>query len=242
MPIAVIRVHCTGERNFGTHAPAVSSRLSGEPRVIAGERRVTFPMKVLKCVLTTLLFPILLPFYVLCFVVKTVAGSIPPIPQAKRCNEQCNASEPVPSTPPPAKRSKRTKAEPEAAEPTQSTKAAKAKPAPQPGRWLDRDCNSALNMQRTGESRWRPLQLCYWPEQGALPAKGKEYPGMGHKRLRDEPPKAQQQPAEAQQCVAPTLSCHRPSSLTAGGLSGVSHIIIIISSQSVHDVHANSTQ
>ncbi|KAL6755833.1 hypothetical protein V8C86DRAFT_2667261, partial [Haematococcus lacustris] len=34
---------------------------------------VTFPMKVLKCVLTTLLFPILLPFYVLCFVVKTVA-------------------------------------------------------------------------------------------------------------------------------------------------------------------------
>ncbi|KAJ9517790.1 hypothetical protein QJQ45_004085 [Haematococcus lacustris] len=62
-----------------------------------------------------------------------------------------------------------------AAEPTQPTKAAKAKPAPQPGRWLDKDCNAALNMQRIAESRWRPLKLCYWPDQGALPAKGKEY-------------------------------------------------------------------
>ncbi|KAJ9522311.1 hypothetical protein QJQ45_008112 [Haematococcus lacustris] len=107
---------------------------------------------------------------------------------------------------PPAKRSKRTKAE-QAAEPTQPTKgtgkgkgkAAKAKPPPQPGRWLDRDCNAALNMQRNGESRWRPLELCYWPEQVPLPAKGKEYPGLGYKRLRDKPPKAQeQQPAVAQ--------------------------------------------
>ncbi|KAJ9534984.1 hypothetical protein QJQ45_029663 [Haematococcus lacustris] len=107
----------------------------------------------------------------------------------------------------PAKRSKRTEAE-LAAEPTQPTtgkgkgkgKAAKAKPAPQPGRWLDRDCNAALNMQRIGESRWRPLELCYWPDQGALPAKGKEYPGLGYKRLQDKPPKAQeqQQPAVAQ--------------------------------------------
>ncbi|KAJ9520729.1 hypothetical protein QJQ45_007587 [Haematococcus lacustris] len=75
------------------------------------------------------------------------------------------ASEPGPSTPPPAKRSKRTKVE-QAAELTQPTKgktqgkAAEAKPAPQPGRWLDRDCNAALNMQRIGESRWRPLELC----------------------------------------------------------------------------------
>ncbi|KAJ9529656.1 hypothetical protein QJQ45_014422 [Haematococcus lacustris] len=116
------------------------------------------------------------------------------------------ASEPGPSTPPPAKRSKRTKAE-QAAEPTQPTKgkgkaqgkAVKGKPAPQPGRWLDRDCNAALNMQRIGESRWRPLELCWWPKQGKLPAKGKEYPGLGYKRLRDKPPKAQQQqPAVAQ--------------------------------------------
>ncbi|KAJ9526575.1 hypothetical protein QJQ45_017667 [Haematococcus lacustris] len=114
------------------------------------------------------------------------------------------ASEPGPSTPPPAKRSKRTGAEP-AAESTKGKgkaqgKAAKAKPAPQPGRWLDRDCNAALNMQRIGESRWRPLELCFWPDQGALPAKGKQYPGLGYKRLRDKPPKAQQQqqqPAEA---------------------------------------------
>ncbi|KAJ9532459.1 hypothetical protein QJQ45_010521 [Haematococcus lacustris] len=94
------------------------------------------------------------------------------------------ASEPGPSTPPPAKRSKRTEAE-HAAEPTQPTtaeqaaelsegKAAEAKPAPQPGRWLDSDYNAAQNMQRIGESKWRPLELCWWPDQGALPAKGKE--------------------------------------------------------------------
>ncbi|KAJ9533701.1 hypothetical protein QJQ45_026841 [Haematococcus lacustris] len=123
----------------------------------------------------------------------------PQAPRSSQAATQPAASEPGPSTPPPAKRSK------PAAEPTQPTKgkgkAAKAKPAPQPGRWLDRDCNAALNMQRTGESRWRPLELCYWPDQAALPAKGKEYPGLGYKRLRDKPPKAQQQqqqPPEAQ--------------------------------------------
>ncbi|KAJ9517937.1 hypothetical protein QJQ45_004256 [Haematococcus lacustris] len=34
------------------------------------------------------------------------------------------------------------------------------------------------------ESRWRPLELCWWPEQTALLAKGKEYPGLGYKRVR----------------------------------------------------------
>ncbi|GFH21338.1 uncharacterized protein HaLaN_18621 [Haematococcus lacustris] len=47
------------------------------------------------------------------------------------------------------------------------------------------------DLPRIGESKWRPLELCYWPEQGALPAKGKEYPGLGYKRVRDKPPKAQ---------------------------------------------------
>ncbi|KAJ9509315.1 hypothetical protein QJQ45_001755 [Haematococcus lacustris] len=122
----------------------------------------------------------------------------PQAPRSSQAATQPAASEPGPSTPPPAKRSK------PAAEPTKGKgkgNAAKAKPAPQPGRWLDRDCNAALNMQRIGESRWRPLELCYWPDQGALPAKGKEYPGLGYKRVRDKPPKAQeqqQQPAEAQ--------------------------------------------
>ncbi|KAJ9511903.1 hypothetical protein QJQ45_004507 [Haematococcus lacustris] len=128
----------------------------------------------------------------------------PQAPRSSQAATQPAASEPGLSTPQPAKRSKRTKAEPGAAEPTKGKaqgKAAKAKPAPQPGRWLDRDCNAALNMQRIGESRWRPLELCYLPDQGALPAKGKEYPGLGYKRLRDKPPKAQeqqQQPAAAQ--------------------------------------------
>ncbi|KAJ9513085.1 hypothetical protein QJQ45_029439, partial [Haematococcus lacustris] len=131
----------------------------------------------------------------------------PQAPGSSQAATPAAASEPGPSTPAPAKRSKRTKAEP-AAEPTKGKgkakgKAAKAKPAPQPGRWLDRDCNAALNMQRIGECRWRPLELCYWPEQGALPAKGKEYPGLGYKRLRDKPPKAQQQrqPAAAHDIV-----------------------------------------
>ncbi|KAJ9520448.1 hypothetical protein QJQ45_000187 [Haematococcus lacustris] len=41
--------------------------------------------------------------------------------------------------------------------------------------------------------------LLFMPAQGKLPAKGKEYPGLGYKRVRDKPPKAQQQqPAVAQ--------------------------------------------
>ncbi|KAJ9523333.1 hypothetical protein QJQ45_005391 [Haematococcus lacustris] len=123
----------------------------------------------------------------------------PQAPRSSQAATQPAASEPRPSTPLPAKRSKRSKRT--KAEPTKGTgkaqgKAAKTKPAPQAGRWLDRDCNAALNMQRIGESRWRPLELCYWPEQGALPAKGKEYPGLGYKRLRDKPAKTQ--PAVAQ--------------------------------------------
>ncbi|KAJ9518711.1 hypothetical protein QJQ45_018709, partial [Haematococcus lacustris] len=52
---------------------------------------------------------------------------------------------------------------------------------------------------RIGESRWRPWELCWWPEQGKLPAKGKDYPGLGYKRLRDKPPKAHQQQQQQQQ-------------------------------------------
>ncbi|KAJ9517188.1 hypothetical protein QJQ45_009061 [Haematococcus lacustris] len=121
-------------------------------------------------------------------------------PQAPCSSQEATlaaASEPGPSTPPPAKRSKHTKAE-QAAKLSEG-KAAKAKPGPQPGRWLDRDCNAALNMQCIGVSMWRPLELCWWPEQGALPAKGKEDPGLGYERLRDKPPKAQQQQAVAAQ-------------------------------------------
>ncbi|KAJ9518209.1 hypothetical protein QJQ45_010137 [Haematococcus lacustris] len=65
----------------------------------------------------------------------------PQAPCSSQAATQPAASEPGPSTPPSAKR---TKAE-QAAEPTQPTKgkAVKAKPAPQPGRQLDRDCNVA---------------------------------------------------------------------------------------------------
>ncbi|KAJ9515061.1 hypothetical protein QJQ45_012590 [Haematococcus lacustris] len=117
-----------------------------------------------------------------------VAPRKPPQAPCSQAASQAAASEPGPSTPPPAKRTKRTKTE-QATEPNKAQgKAANAKPAPQPGRRLDRDCNAALNMQRIVESRWRPLELCWWPEQGALPAKSKEFPGLGYKRLRDKPP------------------------------------------------------
>ncbi|KAJ9525549.1 hypothetical protein QJQ45_003094 [Haematococcus lacustris] len=51
------------------------------------------------------------------------------------------------------------------------------------GKWVDRDCNAALNLQRAGESKWRPLELCGWPHRGRLPAQGKEYPALGFKKL-----------------------------------------------------------
>ncbi|KAJ9526196.1 hypothetical protein QJQ45_009660 [Haematococcus lacustris] len=58
------------------------------------------------------------------------------------------------------------------------------------GKWVDRDCNAALNLQRAGEAKWRPLELCRWPHRGRLPAQGKEYPALGFKMLRERAPKA----------------------------------------------------
>ncbi|KAJ9525678.1 hypothetical protein QJQ45_003495 [Haematococcus lacustris] len=118
----------------------------------------------------------------------------PQAPGSSQAATQPAASEPGPNTPLPAKRNKGTEAE-QAAEPTQPTKG-KGKGKAAKIKHKDRDCNAALNMQRIGESKWRPLELCYWPEQGKLPAKGKEYPGLGYKRVRDKPPKTQ--PAVAQ--------------------------------------------
>ncbi|KAJ9527928.1 hypothetical protein QJQ45_005622 [Haematococcus lacustris] len=66
------------------------------------------------------------------------------------------------------------------------------------GKWVDRDCNAALNLQRAGESKWRPLELCRWQHRGRLPAQGKEYPALGFKKLRERAPKAQAQQPVAQ--------------------------------------------
>ncbi|KAJ9510829.1 hypothetical protein QJQ45_027758 [Haematococcus lacustris] len=66
------------------------------------------------------------------------------------------------------------------------------------GKWVDRDCNAALNLQRAGESKWRPLELCRWPHRGRLPAQGKEYPALGFKKLRERAPKGQAQQPIAQ--------------------------------------------
>ncbi|KAJ9506124.1 hypothetical protein QJQ45_002445 [Haematococcus lacustris] len=96
-----------------------------------------------------------------------VSPSILPQIPCSQASTQPAVLEPGPSTPLPAKRSRHNEAE-QAAEPTQPTKgkgkaqgkAAKAKPAPQPGRWVDRDCNAALNMQRIGESRTSLPEPC----------------------------------------------------------------------------------
>ncbi|KAJ9527266.1 hypothetical protein QJQ45_025524 [Haematococcus lacustris] len=66
------------------------------------------------------------------------------------------------------------------------------------GKWVDRDCNAALNLQRAGESKWHPLELCRWQHRGRLPAQGKEYPALGFKMLRERAPKAQAQQPVAQ--------------------------------------------
>ncbi|KAJ9524235.1 hypothetical protein QJQ45_008421 [Haematococcus lacustris] len=66
------------------------------------------------------------------------------------------------------------------------------------GKWVDRDCNAALTLQRAGESKWRPLELCRWPHRGAASAKGREYPALGFKKLRDQAPKALAQQPVAQ--------------------------------------------
>ncbi|KAJ9519056.1 hypothetical protein QJQ45_003530 [Haematococcus lacustris] len=66
------------------------------------------------------------------------------------------------------------------------------------GKWVDRDCNAALNLQRAGESKWRPLELCRWQHRGRLPAQGKEYLALGFKKLRERAPKAQAQQPVAQ--------------------------------------------
>ncbi|KAJ9517179.1 hypothetical protein QJQ45_009048 [Haematococcus lacustris] len=58
------------------------------------------------------------------------------------------------------------------------------------GIWVDRDCNTALNLQRVGEAPWRPLELSWWPHRAAAPALGKEYPAVSSKKLQDRTPKA----------------------------------------------------
>ncbi|KAJ9529151.1 hypothetical protein QJQ45_007817 [Haematococcus lacustris] len=63
--------------------------------------------------------------------------------------------------------------------------------APPGGRWLDRDTNGCLNLQRIGESRQRPIELCRWDNLEALPPVGEEYQ-QGYKRVNDRLPKGRQ--------------------------------------------------
>ncbi|KAJ9526599.1 hypothetical protein QJQ45_017640 [Haematococcus lacustris] len=75
-------------------------------------------------------------------------------------------------------------------------------------------------MQRIGESRWRPLELCWWPEHAALPAQGKAYPGLGYKRVQDRPPKAHQQQPAGAQYLLPQGGCEAVPGGRALGMRG----------------------
>ncbi|KAJ9518216.1 hypothetical protein QJQ45_010123 [Haematococcus lacustris] len=135
----------------------------------------------------------------------------PQPPRSSQAATLAASTEPGPSTPSQAKRSKRTKAE-QAAEPTQPTqptkgKAAKAKPAPQPGRWLDRDCNAALNMQHIGESRWRPLEQRWWPETcSRAPTPSLSILGLRMGTLKREVMKLKKQLARAKATQLPPVA------------------------------------
>ncbi|GFH30351.1 hypothetical protein HaLaN_29186 [Haematococcus lacustris] len=58
-------------------------------------------------------------------------------------------------------------------------------------RWLDRDTNGCLNLQRIGESRQRPIELCQWDDLEVLPPIGTEYQ-QGYKLVNDRLPKVRQ--------------------------------------------------
>ncbi|KAJ9505803.1 hypothetical protein QJQ45_023694, partial [Haematococcus lacustris] len=70
------------------------------------------------------------------------------------------------------------------------------------GKWVDRDCYAAFNLQRIGEAKWRPLELCWWKHRARAPAQGKENPAMGFKQLRDQAPKAQAQQPVTVMCAS----------------------------------------
>ncbi|KAJ9519531.1 hypothetical protein QJQ45_000628 [Haematococcus lacustris] len=109
------------------------------------------------------------------------------------------------------------------------------------GIWVDRDCNTALNLQRAGESKWRPLELCRWKDRGAARAEGKEHPGLGSKKLRDRAPAADRAPSPAACCTdltlvtdlaAPTASSAsaflRPSRLSGTGPPSITYINVTL--------------
>ncbi|KAJ9512281.1 hypothetical protein QJQ45_012953 [Haematococcus lacustris] len=94
---------------------------------------------------------------------------------------------PRPPPPPPAQAQPPPPAPPPSAAPGPT-------PPPQapPGvRWLDRDTNGCPILQRIGESRQRPIELCQWTDLGALPPIGKEYQ-QRYKRVNDRLPKGRQ--------------------------------------------------
>ncbi|KAJ9508201.1 hypothetical protein QJQ45_021539 [Haematococcus lacustris] len=80
--------------------------------------------------------------------------------------------------------------------------------APPGGRWLDRDTNGCQNLQRIGESRQRPIELCRWDDTEAMPAIGKDY-----KLVNDRVPKGRQCKASSQSPSA--LPVHNSATMSS---------------------------
>ncbi|KAJ9506324.1 hypothetical protein QJQ45_005242 [Haematococcus lacustris] len=70
---------------------------------------------------------------------------------------------------------------------------------PKQARWLDRDTNGCLNLQRIGESMQRPLELCQWEGLAALPPVGDEYQ-QRYELVNDRQPKGKQRLHRAAEC------------------------------------------
>ncbi|KAJ9510922.1 hypothetical protein QJQ45_027850 [Haematococcus lacustris] len=93
----------------------------------------------------------------------------------------CHQVPPDPPPPPPAQ-----------AQPLPAAPGPVPRPkAPPWGRWLDRDTNGCLNLQRIGESMQRPLELCSYEGLEAQPPVGEEYQ-QGYKLVNDRLPKGRQ--------------------------------------------------
>ncbi|KAJ9517605.1 hypothetical protein QJQ45_025050 [Haematococcus lacustris] len=104
------------------------------------------------------------------------------VPPAGQVNPRLDPPTPAQDPPPtPAQAPPPPPAQPPPPPPAQAPPLPAAPgPAPPPqappgGRWLDRDTNGCLNLQRIGESMQRPIELCQWTDLEALPPIGKEY-------------------------------------------------------------------
>ncbi|KAJ9508455.1 hypothetical protein QJQ45_011985 [Haematococcus lacustris] len=98
---------------------------------------------------------------------------------------------PPPAQAPPRPGPTTTSPSPGPAPPCSTRQSMQRPQAPPGGRWLDRNTNGCLNLQRIEESKQRPLELCQWDDLEALPPVGNEYQ-QRYKLLNERLPKGGQ--------------------------------------------------